>query len=387
MQGLLVYLALTQPQPHPRSVLATLFWPDEPEAVANQNLRRSLFRLRQLLGDADSQPAPYLLVTRSTVQFNAASNHALDVTRFLSHLANAQLDPAVALYQGDLLAGFTCASLPFDEWLRQLRERLHRLALDALFNLTAQALARIGLSKRPTPGATTTNAGAVAEEAHRQLIQTLFLMGERSAALAQVESCRAVLREELGVAPSAEIEALAVRIRDAQPAPAPRSDTSGEVGRQRLTIPFVGRKHEYEALVQAYRRAKRDGLQVVTIGGNAGIGKTRLTQQFLAWAATQGADVLAGHSFETHGGLSYQPITHLLRQRLERENAPEDLLADLWLSQLTRLLPELRERYPDLPEPTQKKPPPSSISLRRSHGWGKPWLPAPAAALFMDDWH
>ena len=41
---------------------------------------------------------------------------------------------AVALYRGDLLAGFTCDSLPFDEWLRQEREQLHRLALDALFD-------------------------------------------------------------------------------------------------------------------------------------------------------------------------------------------------------------------------------------------------------------
>lgn len=131
------------------------------------------------------------------MQFNAASNHALDVTHFLSHLANAQPEPAVALYRGDLLAGFTCDSPPFDEWLRQSRERLHRLTMDALFDLTAQALA-FGLSMRPTPGApTTATLEPWREEAHRQLIQTLFLLGERSAALVQVENCRAVLAAEL----------------------------------------------------------------------------------------------------------------------------------------------------------------------------------------------
>ncbi|HET8852355.1 MAG TPA: hypothetical protein VFN02_07505, partial [Ktedonobacteraceae bacterium] len=40
-------------------------------------------------------------------------------------------------------------------------------------------------------------------------------------------------------------------------------------------------------------------------------------------------------------------------ERLEAENAPEDLLEDLWLAELTRLLPELRVRYPDLPVPTE----------------------------------
>ena len=39
VQGILVYLVLTQ-QPQTRDRLAALFWPDEPEAVAKQNLRQ-----------------------------------------------------------------------------------------------------------------------------------------------------------------------------------------------------------------------------------------------------------------------------------------------------------------------------------------------------------
>ena len=39
---------------------------------------------------------------------------------------------------------------------------------------------------------------------------------------------------------------------------------------------------------------------------------------------------------------------------MERERAPDDLLRDVWLSELSRLLPELKERYPDLPSPTSE---------------------------------
>jgi len=53
------------------------------------------------------------------------------------------------------------------------------------------------------------------------------------------------------------------------------------------------------------------------------------------------------------GQLPYQPLVEALRERLEAENAPEDLLEDLWLAELSRLLPELRVRYPDLPVPTE----------------------------------
>ena len=50
--------------------------------------------------------------------------------------------------------------------------------------------------------------------------------------------------------------------------------------RQRLTLPFVGRQVEYEALVRAYQQATQYGLQIVTVQGQAGIGKTRLAEQW-----------------------------------------------------------------------------------------------------------
>src|SRR5205823_13003051 len=80
---------------------------------------------------------------------------------------------------------------------------------------------------------------------------------------------------------------------------------------------------------------------------------TRLVSEFLAWVRAQGTDVLAGQAIEMGGRLPYQPLVEALRPRLEEENAPEDLLDDLWLAELSRILPELRVRYPDLPAPTR----------------------------------
>ena len=394
VQGLLIYLALTRQQAHERAVLATLFWPDEPETVANQNLRQSLYRLRQLLGDTIAQEEPHrqiqdrqhLLITRTTVQFNAAGNFTLDVAAYLSHLETNQREQAVALYQGDLLPGFTCDSLPFDAWLRQEREQLHRLALAALFALTADSLARSDYQKAQRLARQQLVLEPWREEAHRQLMQALASLGERTAALAQYESCRAFLAEELGADPSPETKNLVKRIREAH-LERPARQSVDTTARQRLKFPFAGRRAEYETLIKAYQRAGHHGLQLVTVQGQAGIGKTRLTEQFVTWAATQGADVLIGRCFATSAGLSYQPITHLLRLRLERENAPEDLLSDLWLSQLTRLLPELRERYPDLPEPTQDENTAREhlfeavARLIQSLAVRKPLL------LWIDDWH
>jgi DNA-binding SARP family transcriptional activator/predicted ATPase/tetratricopeptide (TPR) repeat protein len=386
VQGLLVYLALTNQQPLARDVLAALFWPDEPDAVAKKNLRQSLYQLRQVLGDTASQEGSYLLVTRSTVQFDPASDHELDATAFATYLENDQLEQAVTLYQGELLPGFTCDSLPFEEWLRQERERLHRLALDALFELTARSLARADYHAAQSLARRQLALEPWREKAHRQLMQALALLGERSAALAQYESCRRVLEEELGAEPSAETEALVAHIRDQQLGSGARGEPVRSFGRRRLTTPFVGRNSEHGALVRAFQRARRDGAQVVALLGEAGIGKTRLAQNFLAWAATQGADILRGRAFETSGRLSYQPLTQMMRQRLERENAPEDLLSDLWLTQLTRILPELRDRYPDLPAPTQEEPTARQHLFEAITRLGQALAERAPLVIFIDDW-
>src|SRR5258708_14397620 len=122
-----------------------------------------------------------------------------------------------------------------------------------------------------------------------------------------------------------------------------------------LDGPILGRTTELSTLIKGYHTAQRGQTQVVLLEGEVGIGKTRLATEFLAWAEIEGADVLHGQAFETGGQLPYRSVIEALRPRIERENAPDDLLSDTWLAELSRLLPELRDRYPDLPAPVGDK--------------------------------
>src|SRR5438105_11477226 len=120
-----------------------------------------------------------------------------------------------------------------------------------------------------------------------------------------------------------------------------------------LVAPLTGRTVALRQLVRSFQQARQGQPQAVLVLGEAGIGKTRLAREFVAWVRAQGAEVLSGQAFEMGGRLPYQPLIEALRGQLEEENAPEDLLEDLWLAELARLLPELRVRYPDLPAPTE----------------------------------
>src|SRR6266849_827897 len=117
-------------------------------------------------------------------------------------------------------------------------------------------------------------------------------------------------------------------------------------------LPLIGREAETRTLKDCYQAVQHGRMQVVTIQGEAGIGKTHLATAFLRWAATQGATPLQGRAFEMGGRLPYQPLVHALSRHLEAEPAPEALLGVTWLSELSRILPELRERYPHLPGAT-----------------------------------
>ena len=140
---------------------------------------------------------------------------------------------------------------------------------------------------------------------------------------------------------NASMQTRAEADRTGQGSPAPGS----------LLMPFVGREAAFEALVEEYRSARSGTVRPVVILGEAGIGKTRLVEQFLGWAASKGADTLSGRTSKTEMPLPYEALVDALRPRLERERAPDDLLDDPWLSELSRILPELRSRYPDLPAP------------------------------------
>src|SRR5262249_7184135 len=61
---------------------------------------------------------------------------------------------------------------------------------------------------------------------------------------------------------------------------------------------------------------------------------------------------VAGRALQTGRQLPYQPLIDVLRCQLEQEHAPDDLGSPVWLAELSRLLPELRDRYPDLPVPS-----------------------------------
>src|SRR6266568_5701814 len=379
--ALLIYLAV-EGRLHARKTLSEQFWPEGDARHGRAALRITLLHLRHLLFEGEGVDAvPHLLIQRDTLGLDLTSALELDLhilheawtsARASTHTSLtmpeeahrsllAQLKRAISLPRGEFLEGFSLRDAPaFDDWVRFQSEYWH-LRTSEVFDRLSQMQFEAGELEAAIE---TVNRWLVLaplhEDAYRRLMRLHFAAGDRAAALNAFDTCRARLATGMQTEPTPETVALASRMRAVAPprrkeAPASHTHPLALSPATLLDGPLLGRTTELSTLIKLYHTAQRGQTQVVLLEGEVGIGKTRLATEFLAWAEMEGADVLQGQAFETGGHLPYRPVIEAWRPRIERENAPDDLLSDLWLAELARLLPELGDRYPDLPDPVGDK--------------------------------
>jgi hypothetical protein len=128
-------------------------------------------------------------------------------------------------------------------------------------------------------------------------------------------------------------------------------DNPGEMGGRVASPTFVGRVEELQTLEAARRRAATSEPAVVLVGGEAGVGKTRLVAELTSRCAADGTRVLAGGCLPVGAeGLPYAPIVAALRPLLD------DLGADAIRELTGPSWPELARLLPGLGEPARGQP-------------------------------
>ena len=330
VRALLAYLAVEADRPHRREALAGLLWPDWPDRDALSNLRYSLSNLRRAIGDREADP-PFLLIARDSLQFNPDSDYNLDVKTFV-HTANADkvdlLEQVVDIYQGSFLEGFSLEdSAAFDEWTLLTRERLARQA-SSLFHALAESYEqREEYKKAQSYAWRQLELEPWDEVAHQRVIRTLALDGQRNAALAQYESCRKLLAEELGVEPTEETTKLYEQIRDGKlkaltPSPAVQIDFSAKFppflekeSSQVETPLLVARENELAQLNRFLEQSLSGEGKVVFVTGEAGSGKTSLLDEFSRRTQDKYTDlVVASGNCNAYTGIGdpYLPFREIL---------------------------------------------------------------------------
>ena len=338
--SLLGWLALHQGL-HPRSEVAGRFWPDVLDSSARKSLRTELVAVRRALGPAVDGA---LVATRDLVGLDGEAV-SVDAREFERLVREGRLDAAAELGGGELLPGLDA------EWVYAARATHSRRLDGVLERLAAGAEAAGALEEAIRISRRRVELDPLHEGAHRELIRRLIGAGETSAARVAFDDLARRLRTELQVAPSRETR----RLLEAIHAPAAVEGGAPPALPPALTrprrSPFVGRGDALGWLRAQWSLAQAGAGRLALIGGEPGIGKTRLAGEFARAAHEEGAAVLLGRCHE-EALISYQPFVEAVGRHAATVS-PDVLRGQVGVGggELARLVPEIARRLPDLAAP------------------------------------
>lgn len=397
LQSLIAYLILHGDTPQPRERLAFTLWPASSESQARTNLRQLLHHLKRAL------PAECnLLVTdHFAVRWRQDAPCAIDVVDFQAAIAEAgsartendrareiqALTTAAQLYEDDLLPAL------YDDWLTPLREDYRRRISEVLHRLATLSEEQQEYTAAIPYAERLVALDSLCEPHHQLLIRLHAANHDRASALRAYHQCMRVLRREMGVEPGPATLELFERILKAEPgasrelpsrAPgSPAAKTASQVQKVRA---MVGRTMEWQRLALAWQSAAEEGPRVAVISGEPGIGKTRLADELYQSCVRQGHAAARSRCYAGQGQMAYAPVAEWLRSDAVRAGWTN--LRPQQLAELARLVPEIREQFPEL-ELRPGQPSPLAESWQRlqfyeslSAAFGKSRKPI---LLYLDD--
>ena len=245
-----------------RAELAAMLWPEQQTKLAYTNLRKTLFRLQSL-------PWGNSIETQGgALRFEAET----DVFAFESALREQRFGDALPMRRGELLAGFDDdQSEAWSSWLNFERDRLRQVWRDAALTHLAtdiDAAEGIDLSARLL------ESDPLDEAALRAHMSWLARGGQTARARQAHRDFVTRLEHDLGLAPSAELQALHESLGTAVPSPI----VSTARPAAKLDPGFIGRTVEIRRVAMLLAQ---DDCRLVCVIGPGGVGKTRFAQHAL----------------------------------------------------------------------------------------------------------
>ena len=303
--ALLAYLALSSERPVTRVELVRLFWNDRNERRSRHALSQALHSLKRTLPNLTiGSGGDELWISPGKLQ--------VDVSLFRTAIVRNELEEAARHFAGHFMNGLRIsATRDFEEWQEQTRAQLSHEAL-VVFRSLARSYYAAGDVHQ---------AGHFAAQALRlqPMDEQMIRIGREAASV----DLRSANRDTVAQFPIPDL----------------RSELAPELACRHPTLPFVGRSHELAAAQEIFHAAAVRGLRVLSVTGEAGVGKTRFCEQVLRWAAIRGARVLHGRCSHGASQLPYGAIASALADGFDSGDL--SVLSTRLRRSLCRIVPEL----------------------------------------------
>ncbi|MGQ0815158.1 MAG: AAA family ATPase [Gemmatimonadota bacterium] len=335
--ALVAYLGSRPGRSADRAELAALLWGERVEVRARQSLRQALLELKRWLADA-------LVVDGEFVRLGDGIE--IDSVEFETEVVERRFAQAAARWNGMYLRGVDDFAVEdLRDWIDGERARLSRLYRWALDNLRQDAVGRGAWTEAVAWAQRTVSEAPLDEQAHHHLLECLCLGGETSQARGVYAAFLQDLEQaQLSPSPAFLLQCNQLtRVADV-PSAAPEPGAAAV-----LSPDLVGRGDPFTTLIRRFEQARGGRASVTVIEGEPGTGKTRLLQEFVRWARSTDQPLLVLESSDARFG---EPVVGEAARRLlaRLRTAPGLTGSPTWaLADLTRLVPDIRDRVPNLP--------------------------------------
>ena len=327
---LLKLLAVERPGLVPLDRIVDVLWPGERPAAPEQNVATLVSRLRAALGADLIQGgrAGYRLAAGPgiVVDLDAAARFCDQAEGKLATAAAVALAAAERAHEL-LSAGTAIGDEPYADWADPARDQVRELLRRVRLAAAEAAIATGDLPLAAGYAEAAMAADPFDEAANRWYMSASVAAGEQAKALAAYEALRRRLGQELGADPAPQTRELHLAILREQEGGLVTIRSSGPPadavrrGPAPGGMALPGREGEMGVLREAWNTAVGGTPGLVTIVGEAGIGKTALAEFLAAEAAENGGTVLQTRCYETERSLFLQPIVEAIAPVVARASA------------------------------------------------------------------
>ncbi len=377
--ALLVYLAVEERQAHRRDRLAELFWPNVQSAEARHSLATALSIIRPRLGPGGIESSrDHVRLTPGWLD--------LDLDRLMSgDILGTEVETPLEI--AGFLEGFEIPdSGEFALWKDREQARLLPRIMSA-FSLLVDSCRRHGDTRQIEHLAGRMLVlDELCEDAIRAKMESLAFAGDRLAALKVFEEWRENLAQELHATPSGRLENMAASLRARGWERTSLSDIPAAPFDQRRGRTFIGRASEYRVLYEAWESVRHHRPGHAMVLGDSGIGKTTIVDRLTTAASLEGAVISRVQCYDLEKDIPYAAVASLVTGLLARPEVlgtPPEALAGL-----ARSVPQVRQKFPSLPQAREVQGETARIELTESF---QQLLEAMAeevpVVLVVDDFH
>ncbi len=287
--GVLLIASTSEREGAPRDHVCSMIWPTSPLDHSRHSLRQALYRLRRL-----GMP---ISLKGARVEINGEDTY-IDIRRLL--LGEAGREELMAIGTQPFLPAYMPKLGPaYAVWLDELRDRADNVRRIALVEAIREARTHARFREIHTLARALLELDPFNETATLSLAEALVMDGSKVEALRMLEA----YEQEVGTV----ADALRIPVRTLKRRVSESLDDA--LLPRKYEVTFVGREEEFRELRTMFVATRQGRGQCAVVTGEAGIGKTRITNELLRLAVLDGAMVV---SYPCTSGDSLSPLSSLL---------------------------------------------------------------------------